>query len=236
MDFLLQSGSRNYVEPIVFRTRQMSVLSKMLFKDSLAALASIAHDEASFANIKEFYTTEKSKLEESLTASEERLADAEHSIQELEHNRDTQDELVTTVEEAEANLKTSVEHVGFSKDKMSEQSYQMLETDALSTGYPECIVVLRQKLTNTSADAERFITKHRADKYLLNCDRTAPAVQNTASQQCASAHSRDCEKLLADKDITEVELHKYWVDMNAKTVRIQASHDGEVARANAVDI
>lgn len=66
-------------------------------KDALAALASADGDEMSFADLKETYAVDKAKLEKSLTASEEKLSDANRHVQELEHIRDTLEKMATTV-------------------------------------------------------------------------------------------------------------------------------------------
>lgn len=87
-----------------------------VIKHALEVFVSGSGNEASLADLKEAYAAEKAELEKSLAESEKKLGYAERGIQELEHNKDTLVELMTKVDEAEAYLKSSEEHVRFLED------------------------------------------------------------------------------------------------------------------------
>lgn len=123
-----------------FQTYGLSVLSdvwsvQQVIREALVELPIVDGDKTSLPNLKEAYAANKAELEKSLTAPEEKLADAERRIQEFEHNREAVDELVTEVDEADAKLRSSEEHVRFLEDDVSEQSNQLLEKDSFPHGY-----------------------------------------------------------------------------------------------------
>lgn len=60
----------------------------MLSKDALPALGSSDDAETLFSVLRKSNIVDKRKLERPHMASEEKAADAERHIQELEHNRD----------------------------------------------------------------------------------------------------------------------------------------------------
>lgn len=78
-------------------------------KDSLAAFASAADDEASLSDGNESYEAEKADVEKSLAAFEDNSAVAEFRIQESEHNKDKLDDLATMAKETETKLKSCEE-------------------------------------------------------------------------------------------------------------------------------
>lgn len=68
-------------------------------KDALVPLTFANVNKVSFAKLKEAYAADMGSFETSLTASEEKLADAERRVQELQYTRDTLDESTTRVDE-----------------------------------------------------------------------------------------------------------------------------------------
>lgn len=55
-------------------------LAQEVIKDAIATFASVRSDDASLADVLEFYEAEKTDLENSLEVSEEKLADKERRI------------------------------------------------------------------------------------------------------------------------------------------------------------
>lgn len=113
-----------------------------MIKDELVALAFADVDETSLANLMDAYAAAKEEFEKSLAVSEERLADVERGIQELEHNRDSRDEFATKVDKVEAKLRCFEEYVRFLKDKLSEQNSWLLDKDVYWSVYRDRIGVL----------------------------------------------------------------------------------------------
>lgn len=97
-----------------------------------------------FNRLKESYETGKAEFKKFLVASEEKLVDVEHRIQAFEHTRYTVEELLIKVDEAEAKLKNSEEHVRFIENKVSKQRNYLLWKDVYSSGYRERVVALKQ--------------------------------------------------------------------------------------------
>lgn len=160
-----------------------SVLSVQgLVKDVLAAPASTGGDEASSAGLKKSHDVKKADLEKSFALSKERLADAEHIIQEFKHNRDTLDDLTDMVDETETSLKGSEEQVIFLEDIVSELSIRLVEKDAVSNSYREPVSILEKDLTSELAKVKCLTTEHIVEKDLLDCVHTAFALHKTASQ------------------------------------------------------
>lgn len=56
----------------------------------------------------------------------------------------TLDDVKTKADETEADLKTTEKHVGFLKDKVSEQTSQSVAKDVSSSGYRERVVVFEK--------------------------------------------------------------------------------------------
>lgn len=73
-----------------------------MIKDVLAAFAFAGGVEASLADLKKGHAVRKIDLKILLVASEENIADAKHRMQEFQDNKDTLDDLVIEVNEAEA--------------------------------------------------------------------------------------------------------------------------------------
>lgn len=139
------------------QAHDLSVLSDLrsiprVIKDELEVLASGGGDESSPVDLRESQAAKKAHLENLLVAFQEKLADAERHIQELEYNKNTLDDLATKVEEAEAKRKSFEEKVQFLEDRFSEQSNQFIEKDASLGGYPERVVVVEKDLTNALAE------------------------------------------------------------------------------------
>lgn len=106
-----------------------------VIKDVLAGLTSASGDEASLVDLKEYHVAEKGDMERLLSACEEKLADAERSIQILKRNKDTHNDLAINADVAEAKVKRSEEQVHFLKDEVFEQSSQLVKHYACSSGY-----------------------------------------------------------------------------------------------------
>lgn len=153
-----------------------------MIEDTLATFASTGSDYASSADLKGTYAAVRAELEKSLAASEEKLADVERRIQEVENNKGTLYDLARKDDEAEARLKTSEEHVGFFETKMSKPGNQLLEKDASLSEYRERVVDLEQNLARTLADVIRLTIQRTADKYLIEGVRMVLAQRKTASQ------------------------------------------------------
>lgn len=64
---------------------------------------------------------EKTELESSRRTDKEWVANVKLVDQELEHTKDTLDDLVTNIGEVEKGLKTSEVHVKFREQKVAEQ-------------------------------------------------------------------------------------------------------------------
>lgn len=80
------------------QTHGFSLLSNVqsvqdVTEDELVASASGDNDETSPADLRETYAPDKAELEKLLTAFEEKFADADRCSQDLEHTRDTLEEL-----------------------------------------------------------------------------------------------------------------------------------------------
>lgn len=118
---------------------------------------------------------------------------------------------------------------------MSEQSNELLEKDAFSSGYRERVVVIEKELARVSADVKSLTAQSTAEKDLLDGNRTSLAIHKTASRPGASAHTKNRERLLPDKAVVETKFRNFRADMQAKNDRIHASLDSEVKRANALD-
>lgn len=132
-------------------------------ENPLAAFVSADGDEVSLASVKASHAEEKADFEKSFAASEERLMDAERRIQEVEHSKNTLDDLATRIDVADAKLKSSEWKVHFLENKLCEQSKQFFEKDADSSGYCERVVILEKDLANVSVDFERLTTQHTVD-------------------------------------------------------------------------
>lgn len=88
---------------------------------------------------------------------------------------------------------------------------------------------------NASAEVKCLTTRHTADKVLHESVQTAVALHNTASEQRASANTKDCENILTDKVVCEAKFQKIPKDMQTNIDLIQASLNNEVKRANVLD-
>lgn len=182
-----------------------------------------------------FYAADKTTLQKWLAAPEENLADANVRIQEFGHNKETLVELPTRADEAEAKLRCAEKHVRFLEDKVSEQSNPLLEKDALSSGYRDRFVVLRQKLVGLSADANPLTAQYTAKEDLLRGIRTAIAIRMTALEKPVLELIKVHEKLLTDNVVTKTKLCKCRSDMQAMIDRIKPFSDGNLKLANALD-
>lgn len=166
-------------------------------------------DETSLTDLKESHVVTTSGLKMSLSASEAKVVDAGRCIQVSEHNKNTLDDLETMVNEVEARLKTSEEHVHFFGDVESEQSNQLIEKDFFSSGFRERVVVLEKSLADAYAVVEHCHTQNFADERLLGGSYTALAVHETVLQQRDQEYTKHREKLLAGKGIIENEFCKF---------------------------
>lgn len=153
-------------------------------------------------------------LKESLVASEEKLADAEPRIQEFDHNKDTLEDLVINVDEEEAELITSEDHVRFDEDKIKRSS-QLVEGIVTSSEYWEGVVVFENVLANASALAARLTTQHIVEKGLFDVVCMALTIYKAGTQQRATADAGNREMLLADKTAIDTEFRKFWERMQA---------------------
>lgn len=72
------------------------------------------------------------------------------------------------------------------------------------------------KVTIVSADLQQAREQNATGKNLSEGVKTAIALQKTASQQSNSNYVKEHEKLVADKDANDMELWKYWPDMDTK--------------------
>lgn len=72
------------------------------------------------------------------------------------------------VNEAEEKLKTAQEYVRFLTDWVTEQSNQLLEEFASSSGYRKQVVFVEQEFASVSADVKRPTARHTADSDLLD--------------------------------------------------------------------
>lgn len=104
-----------------------------------------------------YHAAEKTDLEMSLAVSEEKLADNECRIQVFEHTKDTLYDMATKVKEPEDKSKSSEKQVPCLKDKLSEQSNQLIDEDATSSVYRERVVVLGMDW-RALAEVERLTT------------------------------------------------------------------------------
>lgn len=206
-----------------------------MIKEALAAFASTGGEETSLANLEQSYAVDKAELEKSLVVSEEKIADTERHLQEVEHNEGTLDELVTEIDEAAAKFKAFEAYAPFLEDKVFEQSNQLLEKYGSCSGYQKWIVVLEQELAIVTADVKCLTWQRTADKGQVDGDRKALALDNTAAEQRVSAHMKNRRKLLTDKVLVETDFCKFRPVMQTRFHRIQTSLDGKVNRANGFD-
>lgn len=85
-------------------------------------------------------------------------------------------------DEADELLQTPKEDVHFLKDKVSNQSSQLVEKDSSSSAYKERVVVLEKALANASAAVMRLTRQCTADNNSLYVVRTALALHKKASK------------------------------------------------------
>lgn len=151
-------------------------------------------DEASLAYLKQSHSAEGMDLEKTLAGSEEKSSDTERIIQAVRQNKDILHVMLTTVEEAQDNLKSFKEHVRFLEDKLIEQSNRLLAKVASPSGYLKCVVVLEKNLLNTPAEVERSTTQHTMNKNMVDDMRKAPHRHRIALQQGVAADATEREK------------------------------------------
>lgn len=96
-----------------------------LFNEALSALGSSRDGAELFVELKECEGN-KIKLESLLKVSPSNLSDAELRAQELQLTKDTVDQLVSKVDEAERRLSASQERVQYLEEKLAEQFNQLL--------------------------------------------------------------------------------------------------------------
>lgn len=107
--------------------------------------------------------------------------------------------------------------------------------DASSGDYRDRVVDLQRDLANAWAVVQRLTTQHSFEKNLLDCVRTALAVQKTALQQLVAAGVKDREKLLADNAAFDNEVCKFQKDISAKFDSLSSSLENKANRAKALD-
>lgn len=129
-----------------------------LMKDAEAAFVSASGDEVSIAVVREFHFVYKTDLETSLSASKKRLSYAERLIYKFEHNKDNLDDLLTRVDGAEAKLESPEGPDQFLEDKVSELGSQLVEKDAVLSGYRERMNIVEENLANVSDEVKRLTT------------------------------------------------------------------------------
>lgn len=144
------------------------------------------------------------------------MTDAERRAQEFEHTKDTLDGLNTNVDAAENELKRDEDQVDFPEDKLSEESCQLVETDAASSGYWECVVIFEKNSENVLAEVKCLPEQHTVDNDLIDVIHTALALHKTASQQNATADAKDHAKLLVHKAASDAEFRKFRKDIQAR--------------------
>lgn len=135
------------------------------------------------------------------------------------------DDLSTNAEKTKVKLKNSVEQVHFFRDRVSEQSNQLVETDAYSSSYRDRFVFFESDFPTALAEIERLTTQCIVDKDLPDCVHTALATHNTASQQCFVANPKDLEGLLAGEAAINTEVQKFVEDKQTIITWSQESLD-----------
>lgn len=75
------------------------------------------------------YEANKTSLEASFKASENKLSDSQHLVQELELTMDSADRLATKIDDAKKTLATFQEHVKHIERRVAEQSNELLPED-----------------------------------------------------------------------------------------------------------
>lgn len=103
---------------------------RVIIKNALVALHSSRDGAEPLAELKKVCEANKTKPEAWLKASEDKLSDAQHRVQEIELINDTASPLAAEVNEAEKALPTSQEHAQFDADRIEKQTNQLLAKDA----------------------------------------------------------------------------------------------------------
>lgn len=112
--------------------------------------------------------------------------------------------------------KSSEAQLRFLKDKVPEQSNQLVAKNKSSSDYWELVVVLEKNLANASPEVESFTLQHTVDKDLLHGDHMALVPYKTLSRQRAATDAEDRQQLLAKQADFNTEFRKFRKDMQSK--------------------
>lgn len=152
--------------------------------------------------------SEKTERKEWLKMSEDKLVNAEHLVQELEHTKSNSKELATKVGKPDGQLKSSEEQVRFPEKKLAGKRNQLLAKNTVATGSQENVAERKEEVS-LLAGVKPHKVKSAAAKKLVDGVCKTFSLPKTASKKRALSFSKQPEKLLAHWAIVETEFVKY---------------------------